>query len=204
MLNDMEYKKSEPIHGKLDQRYATLYEYEFPRATRAKGKFLPLGSVRLREYLYCDGEHGQLVQITRIPADKLAQRHEAREMVDHIINLGRESKMFRDGILTREDITGEIREYPAKKLICLDEILADQEKIGMFASARRVKDSKRRLKRTKRWKIRIYLLVILMFFVSGGWCGVLLQKHNLLDLHENAFYQEYVLASINSLWRVTH
>lgn len=42
----MEYKKSEPNHGKLDGRYATFYEYEFPRATRSKGKFLPQGSVR--------------------------------------------------------------------------------------------------------------------------------------------------------------
>ena len=200
----MEYKKSGPIHGRLDQRYATLYEYEFPRATRAKGKFLPLGSVRLREYLYSDGEHGQLVQITCISEDKLAQRHEAREMVDKIINLGRESKMFREEMLTREELTGDIREYSAKKVICLDKILAEQEKIGMFASARRVKDSKRRQKRTKRWKMRIYLLVIMMFFLSGGWCGVLLQKYDLLDLQGNAFYQDYVLASINTLAKASH
>jgi len=197
----MEYKKTEPIHGKLNGRYATLYQYEFPRATRTKGKFLPLGSVRLREYIYSDGDHGQLIQITLIPEDKLAN-NESREMVDKILYLGQESKKFHKGILTSKELTGEIREYSSKKMICLGEILTKQEKIGLFASAYRVKNSKFRQKRIKHWKIRFYLGVIVSFFVLGGICGVLLQKHNLLDMSDNEFYQSYIIASINTLNKI--
>lgn len=195
----MEYKKSEPVHGTLDGRYATLYEYEFPRATRNKGKFLPLGSLRLREFIYSDGSHGQLVQITIISAERLARRNESREMVDKILNLGREVKKFREGVLTSQELTGEIREYSPGKLICLGEVLTKHEKIGLFDSARRVKDSKLRHRRIKRWKIRLHLMMIVVLLVLGGVCGVLLQKYNLLNMNENRFYQDYVLSSINAL-----
>jgi len=195
----MEYKKSEPVPGKLDGRYAILYEYEFPRATRTKGKFLPLGSVRLREIIYSDGGHGQLVQITIISAEKLARKNESREMVDKILELGRESKKFLEGVLRSQELTGEIREYSARKLIRLDEILADQEKIGLFASARRVKNRKLHQRRIKRWKIRLHLMVIVTLFVLGGVCGMLSQKYSLLDLNENAFFQDYIMFSIKTL-----
>ena len=193
----MEYKKSEPIHGKLDNRYTIFYQYEFPRATRNKGKFLPQGSVRLREFLYCDGKHGQLVQIILIAPDKLAKGNEQRALVDKILDLNRENKKFKDGTLTRQELSGEIREYSGKKLICLSEILAEQEKIGLFASARRVKDSKKRQRRAKHWKIRIQVAVTLALFVLGLISGGLLQKYELFNLEENAFYQNYVLDSIN-------
>jgi hypothetical protein len=198
-LNRMEYKKSAPIHGKLDGRYTTLYEYEFPRATRTKGQFLPLGSVRLREFIYSDGAHGQLVQITTIPARKLAKSYESREMVDKVLYLGREVKKFREGVLISQELTGEIREYPPRKLICLGEILAQKEKISLFDPARRMKNSKLRQRRIKRWKIRLHLIVILAILLLGGVCGVLLQKHDLLDLKENPFYQNYILSAFNSL-----
>lgn len=198
----MEYKKSAPVHGKLDGRYATLYEYEFPRATRNEGKFLPLGSVRLREFIYSDGGHGQLVQITVIPVGKLAKRNESREMVDKILSLGREVKKFREGGLTSQELTGEIREYSPGKLICLGEVLTKHEKIGLFDSARRVKNSKLRHRRIKRWKIRLHLMMIVALFVLGGVCGVLLEKYDLLDMNENEFYQDYVLSSINTLGKL--
>ena len=194
----MEYKKSEPIYGKLDGRLTTFYQYEFPRATRDKGKFLPQGSVRLREFLYCDGKHGQLVQIILISPDELAQGTEQRALVDKILNLNRESKKFKEGSLTRQELSGEIREYTGKKLICLSEILAEQEKIGLFASARRVKDSKMRQRRAKHWKIRIQVAITSTLFVLGLVSGVLLQKNEFLDFEENSFYQNYVLDSINT------
>ena len=195
----MEYKKTIPAHGKVNGRYSTMYEYEFPRATRAKGKFLPLGSVRVREFIYNDGSHGQLVQIISISAEKLAKKNEGRALVDKLLDLGRESKKFSEGVLASQMLSGEIREYPAKKMICLDEILSNQEKIGLFAAARRVKNSKLRKKRITQWKIRLHLMVILALFVLGGMTGALLEKYKLLDLKENIFYQEYILTSINTL-----
>ncbi len=193
----MEYKKSKPIHGKLDGRYTIFYQYEFPRATRNKGKFLPRGSVRLREFLYCDGKHGQLVQIVLISLDKLAKGNEQRVLVDKMLDLNREDKKFKEGTLTHQELSGEIREYTGKKLICLSEILTEQEKIGLFASARRVRDSKMRQRRIKHWKIRVQVAVISALFVLGLASGVLLQKYEFLDLEENVFYQNYVLDSIS-------
>ncbi|MCD6582958.1 MAG: hypothetical protein J7K90_14275 [Desulfuromusa sp.] len=193
----MEYKRSEPIHGKLDGRYTIFYQYEFPRATRSKGKFLPRGSVRLREFLYSDGKHGQLVQIILISPDKLAKGNEQRLLVDKMLDLNRENKKFKEGSLTRQELSGEIREYSGKQLIYLSKILAEQEKIGLFASARRVKDSKKRQRRAKHWKIRIQVAVTLALFVLGLISGGLLQKYELFNLEENVFYQNYVLNSIN-------
>lgn len=200
----MEYKKSEPIHGKLDGRYTTFFQYEFPRATRKQGKFLPQGTVRLREFLYCDGGHGQLVQIIRITPEDLAKGNEQRVLVDKMLDINREDKKFKDGVLTSQELSGEIREYIGKKLICLSEILAEQEKIGLFASARRVKDSKRRNRRVRHWKVRVQVAVISAFFVLGLTSGGLLQKYGFFDLEENTFYQNYVLVSIDKVQEVFH
>ena len=193
----MEYKKTEPAHGKLDGRYTTFYQYEFPRATRNKGKFLPQGTVRLREFLYCDGKPGQLVQIIHLSLDELAKGNEQRILVDKMLDTNREDKKFREGTLTSQELSGEIREYADKKLICLSEILAEQEKIGLFASARRVKDRKKRQQRARHWKIRLQGAVIVGLLVLGVASGVLLQKYQFLDLEENAFYQNYVVDTIN-------
>lgn len=193
----MEYKKSEPIHGKLDDRHTTFYQYEFPRATRNKGKFLPRGTVRLREFLYCDGEHGQLVQVILISPNKLAKETEQRLLVDKMLDLNREDKKFKEGTLTRQELSGEVREYTAKKLICLSEILAKQEKIGLFASARRVKDRKKQQRRARHWKIRLQVAITSTLFVLGLVCGVFLQKYEFLDLRDNTFYQNYIVDSLN-------
>ena len=195
----MEYKKSKPVHGKLDGRYALMYEYEFPRSTRTQGRYLPLGSVRLREFLYGDGGHGQLVQITVVAVERLAKRSEAREMVDKLLDLGREEKKFREGALISQELTGVIREYSARQLVCLDDILVNQEKLRLFASARRVKNREIYQRRARRWKIRLHLMVSVGFFVLGGVCGAWSQKYNLLDLQENAFVQDYILSSIKIL-----
>lgn len=197
----MEYKKSGPVHGQLDGRYVTLYEYEFPRATRSGGKFLPQGTARLHEFLFSDGKHGQLVQFIIISSEGMAKKNEQREMVDILLALNREKKKFRDGTLTNRELTGEIREYPKKKLICLDEVLATQEKIGRFASARRVEANKLRQRRIKRWKVRLNLVIITVFFVLGGAFGVLLQKYDLLDMSENPFYQTYIRPPVEALNR---
>jgi len=193
----MEYKKSKPIHGKLDGRYTIFYQYEFPRATRNKGKFLPQGSVRLREFLYCDGRHGQLVQVILISPDKLTQGNEQRVLVDKMLELNREDKKFKEGTLTRHELSGEVREYAGKQLICLSEILAEQEKIRLFASARRVKDSKKRQLRARHWKIRLQVAITSTLFVLGLVSGALLQKYDFFDLAENTFYQNYIVDSIN-------
>lgn len=193
----MEYKKSAPIHGQLDGRYVTLYQYEFPRATRSKGKFLPKGTVRLREFLYCDGHHGQLVQIVLISGNGLTQGSEQRILVDKMLELTREDKKFRDGTLTSRELSGELREYAGKKLICLDAVLANQEKIGMFASAHRVKDSKKRQKRTRRWKIRLIIASTCALYLLGLACGSFLQKYGFFNLDENIVYQDYVVDVVN-------
>ena len=195
----MEYKRSEPAHGKLDGRYTTFYQYEFPRATRNKGKFLPQGVIRLREFLSCDGKHGQLVQIIQISHDELAKGNEQRVLVAKMLDTNREDKKFREGTLTSQELSGEIREYAGKKLIYLSEILAEQEKIGLFASARRVKDSKRRQQRARRWKIRVQVGVTAGLLVIGVASGVLLQKYEFFDLEDNSFYQNYVVDTINGV-----
>jgi hypothetical protein len=189
----MEYKKSPPFHGKLNGRYATLYEYEFPRATRRKGPFLPKGTLRLREFLFCDGEHDQLIQIIRIPDDELATKNEQRLLVDRLLDINREEKKFVDGNLTSDYLTGEIREYSGKKMISLGQILSEKEKIGLFASARLIRDSKRRKQRVRRWKVRIRLLVATTLFVMGVTCGRFLEQQGFFDLGNNRFYQEYVV-----------
>lgn len=195
----MEYKKTEPAHGKLDGRYTTFYQYEFPRATRNKGKFLPQGVIRLREFLYCDGMHGQLLQIIQISHDELAKGNEQRVLVAKMLDTNREDKKFREGTLTSQELSGEIREYAGKKLICLSEILAEQEKIGLFASARRVKDSKRRQQRARHWKIRVQVGVTAGLLLIGVASGVLLQKYEFFDLEDNSFYQNYVVDTINGV-----
>ncbi|MFK5926180.1 MAG: hypothetical protein QM483_06080 [Desulfuromusa sp.] len=195
----MEHKKSKPSYGQLDGRHTIFYQYEFPRATRNKGKYLPQGSVRLREFLYADGKHGQVVQIILIPPDKLGKGSEQRALVDKMLDLNREDKKFREGMLTSLELSGEIREYAGKKLICLSEILTNQEKIGLFASARRVKDSKRRLRRAKYWKIRIQVAMASALFISGLASGGLMQKYGFFDLEENAFFQNYVVGSVNTV-----
>ncbi|MDX2480556.1 MAG: hypothetical protein QNK24_09500 [Desulfuromusa sp.] len=200
----MEYKKSEPIHGKLDGRYTTFYQYEFPRATRNQGRFLPQGTVRLREFLYCDSGHGQLVQIILITQEDLARGNEQRVLVDKMLNINREDKKFKDGVLTSQELSGEIREYAGKKLICLSKILAEQEKIGLFASARRVKDSKMRNRRIRHWKIRVQIAVISALFVLGLASGGLLQKYGFFDLEKNTFYQNYILVSIDKVEAAIH
>lgn len=193
----MEYKKSEPLHGKLDGRHVTLYQYEFPRATRAKGKFLPKGAIRLREYLYCDGRHGQLIQIILISGQNLSKGDEQRILVEKMLDINREDKKFRDGSLTAGELSGEIREYSGKKLVCLDEVLNMQEKIGMFASARRVRDSKKRQQRARRWKIRLRIAATVTLFTLGLICGGFLQKLGLFDFEGNTVYQDYVLTTFN-------
>jgi len=200
----MEYKKSEPIHGKLDGRYTTFYQYEFPRATRNKGKFLPQGTVRLREYLYCDGVHGQLIQIILLSPSELVKGNERRILVDKMLDINREDKKFREGTLVSQELSGEIREYAGKKLISLSKILTEQEKIGLFASARRVKDSKKRQRRAKHWKIRVQIALASALFVLGLISGAVLQKANFFDFEENAFYQDYVVVFIDKVAGVIH
>ena len=195
----MEYKRSEPAHGKLDGRYTTFYQYEFPRATRNKGKFLPQGVIRLREFLSCDGKHGQLVQIIQISHDELAKGNEQRVLVGKMLDTNREDKKFREGTLTSQELSGEIREYTGKKLISLSKILAEQEKIRLFASARRVKDSKRRQQRARHWKIRLQVGVTAGLLVIGVASGVLLQKYEFFDLEDNSFYQNYIVDTINGV-----
>ncbi len=193
----MEYKKSDPLHGKLDGRYVTRYQYEFPRATRNKGKFLPQGAIRLREFLYCDGHHGQAVQIVLIPEPGLSKGNEQRILVDKMLDINREDKKFRDGTLTSRELSGEIREYTGKRLICLDEILSEQEKIGLFAAARRIKDSKRKRQRVRRWKIRLRIAATVTLFTLGLISGGGLQKLGFFDFQGNAVYQNYVMAAVN-------
>lgn len=200
----MEYKKSEPIHGKLDGRYTTFYQYEFPRATRNKGKFLPQGTVRLREYLYCDGGHGQLIQIILLSPSELVKGNEQRVLVDKMLDINREDKKFREGTLVSQELSGDIREYTGKKLISLSKILSEQEKIGLFASASRVKDSRRRQRRAKQWKIRIQIALVSALFVLGVVSGGFLQKSNFFDLEENSFYQDYVVVFIDKVADVIH
>ena len=195
----MEHKKSKPSHGRLDGRQTIGYQYEFPRATRKKGKFLPRGTVRLREFLYCDGRHGQVVQIILIPPDKLSKGNEQRVLVDKMLDLNREDKKFREGALTSKELSGEIREYTSKKLICLSDILTNQEKIGVFASARRIKDSKKRQRRARHWRIRFQIAVTLTFFLLGLTSGGLMQKYGLFELKGNSFYQSYIVDSINTV-----
>ena len=200
----MEYKKSEPVNGKLNGRYATLYEYEFPRPTRLEGAFLPLGSMRLREFLFCDGGHGQLIQITCLPMEKMARGTDPREMVNKVLCLGREGKKFREGTLTSQELSGEIREYSGKRMIRLGEVLAGKEKIGAFGSAWKVQNQKLRRRRIIRWKIRLLSMSLVACFVLGGVCGVLAQKHDLLDLKENSFYHNYILPPINTISNLFH
>ncbi|MDX2494435.1 MAG: hypothetical protein QNK27_05700 [Desulfuromusa sp.] len=200
----MEYKKSEPIHGKLDGRYTTFYQYEFPRATRNKGKFLPQGTVRLREYLYCDGGHGQLIQIILLSPSELVKGNEQRVLVDKMLDINREDKKFREGTLVSQELSGDIREYTGKKLISLSKILSEQEKIGLFASASRVKDSRRRQRRAKQWKIRIQIALVSALFVLGVVSGGFLQKSNFFDLEENSFYQDYVVVFIDKVADIIH
>ena len=188
----MEYKKSEPAHGRLDGRYATFYQYEFPRATRRKGPFLPQGTLRVREFLYSDGNHGQLVQLICIPRDESNRKNEQRMLVDKMLDIRREDKKFSEGTLSSRELSGEIREYTGRKLICVDRILAEQEKIGLFASARLVGDSRRRQRRVRRWKIRWQVASMSLLLVLGIACGAFLQKYGFFDLQGNAFYQEYV------------
>lgn len=195
----MEYKRSAPMHGQLDGRYATLYEYEFPRATRRQGPFLPAGSVRLREYLFCDGEHGQLVQIIAINTGEVAKQNEKSALVEKILDLGREQKRFSQGNLLSKDLSGEIREYSGKKMISLGQVLAKQEKIGLFATARLVKDRKIKQRRKMRWKLRFQLLVMTTLLIAGVSGGIFLEKNGFLDFKDNSFYQDYVVFAIQTL-----
>ena len=195
----MEYKKSEPVQGFLDGRYATLYQYEFPRATRQKGKFLPLGTVRLREFLFSDGGHGQLVQLILLAPDELGMGAEQRGMVDKMLALNREAKKFKEGTLTSGELEGEVREYQGRKLIDLGQVLAEQEKIGLFASARRVKDSRAKQRRAMRWKIRIRVGLSVGFFILGFVAGSILQKLGLLNFEDNRFYQDYLRVVIERI-----
>jgi hypothetical protein len=197
-VSPMEFKRSEPLHGTLDGRYVTFYQYEFPRATRSKGKFLPQGAVRLREFLYSDGKHGQLVQIVTISPDELAKMNEQRVLVDKMLAINREDKKLKDGTLTSPELSGEIREYFGNKQICVSEILIEQEKIGLFASARRVKDSRRRQRRAKHWKIRLKVALSAALFVLGLACGGFLQKYEFFDLDDNPFYQNYIVPYFNA------
>ncbi|MCW8893964.1 MAG: hypothetical protein OQL18_11705 [Deltaproteobacteria bacterium] len=192
----MEYKKSGPTHGKLNSRYATLYEYEFPRATRKKGPFLPKGSLRLREFLFSDGEHGQLIQIIRLTDNELDSNNEKRLLVDKLLDIQREEKKFTEGNLNSEGLTGEIREYSKKKMLSLGHILPEKEKIGLFASARLIRDSRRRMKRVMCWKIRIQIFIATSLIIMGVFCGSFLQRHRLLDLENNKFYQNYVVTTV--------
>jgi hypothetical protein len=193
----MEYKKSGPTHGKINGRYATLYEYEFPRATRKKGPFLPKGSLKLREFLFSDGEHGQLIQIIGLADEKMDFKNEKRILVDKLLDIKREEKRFIEGNLASKDLTGEIRDYSKKKMLSLGHILPEKEKIGLFASARLVRDSRRRMKRLRRWKIRIQILIAISLVVIGLFCGSFLQRHRLLNMENNKFYQSYVVTAIN-------
>lgn len=195
----MEYKRTEPIHGKLNGRHVTFYQYEFPRATRDKGKFLPKGTVRIREFLFCDGRHEQLVQLILIAPDELERGNEKRVLVDKMLDINREDKMFKEGTLTSRDLSGEIREYSGKTLICISDILTEQEKIGLFASARRIKDSRRRQRRARHWKLRIQIAVAVALFVLGLASGGIMQKYGFFDLHDNAFYQNHVLPLIYTM-----
>lgn len=193
----MEYKKSEPIQGTLDDRYVIFYHYEFPRATKEKGKFLPKGTVRIREYLFCDGGHGQIVQMVVIPAEELAKGNEQRALVDTLLALSKEDKKFKEGTLTREDLCGEVREYTGRKLINIGDTLATQEKIGLFASARRVKDSKARKKRARRWKMRVKIFFYTTALIAGIVGGALLQKQGFFDFSDNAVYQNYFVPAFD-------
>lgn len=193
----MEYKKSAPAHGTLDGRYVTFYQYEFPRATRRSGKFLPKGTVRVREFLFSDGAHGQLVQFVLVDADQLGGANEQRALVDRMLEVSREDKRFSAGALTREELSGEIREYPAKKQICIERLLSEQEKIGLFASARRVRDSRKRQRRAWRWRLRFRGALFTATFFLGLVGGSLLQKYGLLDFTDNVFYQNYLLPAFD-------
>lgn len=195
----MEYKKSGPVHGHLDGRYVTLFQYEFPRATRQKGKFLPQGTVRLREFLFSDGGHGQLVQIIRLAEGEIGMGAEQRVMVDKMLAINREDKKFREGGLKSDELSGELREYQGKKLIDVGQVLAEQEKIGLFASARRVRDSRLKRRRALRWKIRIRVVLSVGFFILGFVVGSVLQKMGLLNLDQNWFYQEYIRAAFAAI-----
>lgn len=160
--------------------------------------------MRLREYLYCDGGHGQLIQIILISPSELVKGNEQRVLVNKMLDINREDKKFREGALTSQELSGEVREYSGKKLICLSKILTEQEKIGLFAAARRVKDSKRRQRRTRYWKIRIQIAVILALFVLGLISGSFLQKYNFFDLEKNAFYQNYVVVFVDKMEGIIH
>jgi len=193
----MEYKKTDPSHGKINGRYATMYEYEFPRATRKKGPFLPKGSLRLREFLFSDGEHGQLIQIIGLTDGELESNNEKRLLVDKLLDIKREEKKFIEGSLTSNVLTGEIREYSKKKMLSLGHILPEKEKIGLFASARLIRESRRRMKRVRRWKARLQILIAISLIILGIFCGSFLQRHRLLDLENNNFYQNYVVTTVN-------
>jgi len=186
-----------PAHGKLNGRYTTMYEYEFPRATRAKGTLLPKGSLRLREFLFSDGEHGQIIQIISLTDKELGHDNEKKLLVENLLNLQRETKKFIEGNLSTELLTGEVREYSKKKMISLGHLLPEKEKIGLFASARLVRDSRRRKQRLKRWKIRIYTLMATALIIAGVFCGSFLQRNQMFDLENNNFYQNYVVAIVN-------
>ena len=179
------------MHGALDGRYTTMYQYEFPRATRHKGKFLPRGAVRLREFLFSDGGHGQLVQILLI-SDEERTQGEQRVLVDKLLDISREDKRFREGTLTSAELTGEVRIYSQRQMICLSQVLAEQEKIGLFASARRVRNSRLRQKRVWRWRMRLRGAVVVVSLLAGLICGALLQKFGLFDLSQNPVYRDYL------------
>ena len=188
----MEYKKSAPQHGRLDGRYVTFYQYEFPRATRKKGPFLPLGTMLVREYLYCDGRHGQLVQLITMAQDGGTRKSEQRVLVDKMLDIRREDKKLAEGTLLIRELSGEVREYQGRKLINIDSILAEREKIGMFASARLVRDSRRKQVRSRRWKARRQIAVSLLLLAGGIVAGAFLQKYDFFDLRDNAVYQSYL------------
>ncbi len=191
----MEFKKSEPNAGQLDGRSAVLIEYEFPRATRESGRFLPAGVVKIREYLFCDGAHGQFLQFVVIPIDELAKGNEKRFLVNCLLALGREDKLFRDGELTSQGLSGEVRDFLPRKMLCVEDILTGKEKIGRFATALQVRDIKVRNRRARRWKVRSHLLLLVGVSIFALWGGSFLERNDFFDMRENSFYNEYVMPS---------
>ena len=119
-----------------------------------------------------------------------------------MLDISREEKKFKELNLGTQELSGEVREYPDKKQICLDDILAEQEKIGLFASARRIKDSKRKQQRAKRWKIRIRVILSTVFFILGLIAGSFMQQQGLLDLSDNMIYQDYLLGPLGKLQEI--
>ena len=116
-----------------------------------------------------------------------------------MLDINREDKRFKEGTLADKDLSGEIRKYSGKKLICISDILTEQEKIGLFASARRIKDSRKQQRRARHWKLRIQIAVAGTLFVLGLVSGGIMQKYGLFDLRDNAFYQNYVLPFIYTM-----